>query len=151
MIDLQQCKIVPLIAPTQAGVTAGTTSAGTVDAKGWDYCTVVAQVQQTTTTNQTNAVNVSDSDDNTTFVTVAAAQSVTAGAGAGIIRWDIDLRGKKRYVKLTNIQGTVLNGTGAVSGLAILSRGKEQPGSTSDLVGDAVGATNQPETSVIVD
>lgn len=140
-------KLVDLIAPV--ATTAGLATSGSVDTIGFDEVTISVQVKQTTTTGGSTSVEFSHSDDNTTFVTVAAAQSVTAGTNSGLVVCHIPKGyNKKRYVKATATQATVTNTTGTLAAQAILNSPEKAPESTSGMVGGAVGVT--PVPSVVV-
>ena len=148
-MELQSVKVVPLITPDET--TAAQASAGSLDRAGYEEMIIVVNVKQTTTTSGTTVLSVGDSDDNTTFVTICADKTVTAGTNAGCVVYAIDLRGKGRYIQVTSTQNTTTNTTGAVSAVAILGRVGIQPRSTSDMVGGTVGVTPLPAEVAIVE
>jgi hypothetical protein len=139
MIEAQNVKRVLAIAPK--AVTAGESVTGKVDCKGYDYATIEVLLDPTTTTNGTSVITFKDSDDNTTFVTIAANQTVTAGTNDGVVVCHVDMRGKGRYLEVGVTQNTTTNTTGVVAAMMNLSKPHESPQSTVTTIGGVVGAT----------
>ena len=86
------------------GVAAATTArTASLDTLGADYATIRINVGVRPTTNVAAvSVSMSESDDNTTFVTFNSSftRSIDNSAAA-IVTNHIDLEGRKRYLKLT--------------------------------------------------
>jgi len=150
MIQGQKAKTVLLIAPK--AVTAAEEVTGSVDTAGADYAELIVAVTPTTTTSGTTVVAFADSDDNTTFVTIVANQTVTAGSSGarGLVICQVELRGKKRYLRVTATQNTTTNTTGALGAIARLSNLSQGPASTSDMIGVTVGGAAIPKVVVQV-
>ena len=120
-----------------ASFTNGATASGNVDTRGFDYVEIdlimatadvvsnipsVLKLSEADVTDVTSFANISGAVGGTDF-TIAASTSVANG-----YKFCVDLRGRKRYIKLsvsprtTQISGAVAN----------LGRGEEQPiGTTS--------------------
>ena len=150
MIKSQDQVIVPLF---QKAVTTGEAVSGSVNCDGYDDVTIVVSVVPTTTTNGVSTLGFADSDDNTTFVTVVANQSVVANTNAAtaavVCRIPPGVN-RDKYVKATLTQGTVTNCTGNVSGIAILSRPGQSPQTTSDIVAGIVGTDSDTLVKAVV-
>ena len=96
-----------------SGTTTGaTTLAGTVDTKGFGYARIVCLVNNTASLSTVVTNNsLEESDDNSTFSAVSAAApgtgwtpgTVTASSVTTLAKlaYNVDLRGRKRYLKVT--------------------------------------------------
>ena len=147
MQENQNAVLIPLI---NAAVTAAETVSGSCDTRGYDEVRLVVSIVPSTTTNGSSVISFGDSDDNTTFVTVVATQSVTTSTNHGLVICDIPAGvARDRYVNVSVLQGSTTNATGHIAAMAILSRCAESPQSTSDMVQGAVGLTVFPDTVVI--
>ena len=124
-------------------VTNGATVSGNVDTKGYDWLVVdVVTSTSNDTTNNPATLKLSESDDTvaTNFSDIGTFKgddtsdgftipnAVTSGAWG--VQMRVDLRGRKRYIKLSVSPVT----TQVISGVASLGRGDEAPVSAS---GDA--------------
>jgi hypothetical protein len=99
-------KSVIVISPTST--TNGATTTGSFDTRGFDY--VVIDVCSTTSNNATNNFSVltlSEGDTTSSYAAVSTgdtdftiANTATA-ADAVVAQWRVDLRGRKRYLKVT--------------------------------------------------
>lgn len=97
-----------LISP--AGVTHGNTATANLDTKGYSYATIRVALSNIVTTGVASADGVtvrlaeSDVTHATSFATVVADRS---GIKFGReIRYDVDLKGRKRYLRTSVIPGT---------------------------------------------
>ena len=90
-----------------AGVTTLTAS---VDTKGFGYARILCLVNTTAALHTTVSNNaLEESDDNTTFVAVSAAapgtgwtvSTVSSVTTLSKLSYNVDLRGRKRYLKVT--------------------------------------------------
>lgn len=129
----QQTKAVIVLAPTST--TNGATSTGSVDTLGYDRLSI--DVFQTTSNNTTNNLSVcklseSDTTDATNFSDITAF----VGDGVGgftvpvadtsnnqLYKFNLDLRGRKRYIKFTASPVT----TQTIAAIANLSKAEEAP------------------------
>lgn len=128
-----------VVAINQASTTNGATASGNIDTLGFDF--VMVDTLMTTSNNVTNnpsVLKLSESDDTvvTNFTDIAAL--VGDGAGGFTIpnaytqddwvhRFEVDLRGRKRYLKLSVTPVT----TQSITGLAHLMRGQAAPDSAA--------------------
>lgn len=101
MNELQNQQTCPLLAP-QAMTNSATTTAR-VDTKGADYAVVTVHFAAEANTNaDAPTVSLTESDDTvaTNFATVTANISPDLTA-ARTLRYDVDLKSRKRYLKLS--------------------------------------------------
>lgn len=131
MQQLQAQKQTVLLVP-QTETSAQTVTAN-LDCKGHKSVdiTVIIGTQVNTNAVQPN-VKLSESDDTvvTNFADVSGL-STTALSASGSVRFNVDLRKRKRYLKLTVNTGTATNDDIKVAALAILDRSEELPESTA--------------------
>ncbi len=101
MIHAQDTKVVSLITP-QSVTTSGTVSA-TVDCSGFSYAEVVLHLATQTASNVDTTMTVTESD-GTTYVTNTDLTMTTAApdtSSAQIYKWFLDLRKRKKNLKIT--------------------------------------------------
>ena len=132
---LPQNKAAVAILPVS--VTNGATATGpAIDTMGYDFATVdivasvadvvsntlsVLRLQEADVTNATSFANVSGGIGGTDFT--IATNAYTSTAGQNIWKFNVDLRGRKRYLRvLASPQTTMI-----VGGVANMSRGEESP------------------------
>ena len=100
-----------VLAPITAATTARTAA---IDTQGADYATVVVHVGAEANTNSTNvALNLRESDTNaaTAFATFNSSYSVTADNTAATVQvFNVDLKGRKRYLQIVVTPDTTTNG-----------------------------------------
>jgi hypothetical protein len=109
--------------------TAGATASGTVDTRGFSFCTIDVLGSATGDTTAPTVLKVEQSHDLTTY----ASCSLTGGtdftipigntSGSVIAKFNMDLRGKRRYLKVTFSPGT----TTIVGAVANLFKGGNNP------------------------
>jgi len=101
-----------VLAPIAAATTARTAA---IDCQGADYASIVFHIGAELNTNSTNVLlNLKESDTNaaTAFVTFNADFSVTADNTAATVQvFDVDLKGRKRYLQVNVTPDTTTNGT----------------------------------------
>jgi len=121
-------------------VTNGDTVTAALDTMGFDFVTI--DVISTTSNNATNnpsVLKLSESDDATTYSDVTAAVGDGTGgftvpnwhtntATAKTLKFNVDLRHRKRYLKLTITPIT----TQSFTAIANLTRGEISPVNTTD-------------------
>lgn len=137
MNPLQNIKFVNLTPPAAIIDNASATVAE-LDTKGWDYAQIVMLLGATDIA--MTALTVTESDTtgsghaNVTGLIVGTSTEIDGGtsvlpistADNGIVCFDIDLRGRKRFLDMTVTAGDGSAGT-YLAIFAILSRGKEAP------------------------
>jgi hypothetical protein len=137
MNQLQNTKVVNITPPAAIVDNAAFTTLE-LDTKGWDYCQIFAFIGATDIALTVLQVTESDAAGSGhaaitgtvvgTAANIDGATSALPGAGDDnkFVVFDIDLRGRKRYLDLN-----VTIGDGSVGGFvaawAMLSRGKEAP------------------------
>ena len=139
MISLQRTKVVPLIRPGAIVDDASWTSQ-VVDTLGYDYA--VAMFQFGAMDIEMAALYMQESDNNSTWTNIAGTIFGTSATIAGttsalpintddnlVEAVEIDLRGKKRYIKAVATGGNGTSGT-YMNAIVILSRA-EQVGTTA--------------------
>jgi len=131
----QATKIVQLIKAQT--ITDGATATANLDMKGYDYATIVVNCGDEETTDATlPVVSLLESDDTqvTNFATVVANASPDLLTARNVVR-HVDMRGRKRYLRLSVTAGTGTGSNMQFAAVAIQSRAEQQPASTSDMVG----------------
>lgn len=145
MIHAQNHKVVAEVPAAAIGATA--TATLTIDTLGYDHASVTVLRASNASTVFANAVKVEESDDNSSY------SNVTALVGGGVggfsipavsntnatsaLKFDIDARAKKRYLKVSYTPGVSAN----VAIVGRLGRGEESPVTVSDagVIGRVVG------------
>ncbi len=124
MIQAQNSKFVSVLTP--ATITAAGTNSGTIDSLGWDYAAVYLHCA-TQTAGNTHTLVLDEGDTTSAFTTNAdlTITTVTPATNATqVYGWMIDLRKRKRYLRLTvTVPGTAQ----IVEACALLSRGEQAP------------------------
>lgn len=118
--SLQAATYSVMLSPIAAATTARTAA---LDTKGADYATILVNVGIELNTNSTNVVlGISEGDDTNTFVTFNSDfNSITVDNTAGLVAVrHIDLKGRKRYLKVTVTPDTTTNGPVITSANGIL-------------------------------
>jgi len=115
-----------LLAPVTAATTARTAN---LDTAGADYATIEVILGAEANTNSTNVVlALSESDDTvaTNFATFNSVFARTVDNTAGVVAVNhVDLKGRKRYLRLTVTPDTTTNGaviSGAIAALSLERR-----------------------------
>jgi len=122
-----------------SGSTAGVTVlTGSIDTKGFSYLSIGVLANSTAAVHTTVANNaLEESDDNSTFSAISAAASgtgftpttVTVASSGPKIIYNVDLRGRKRYLKVT--VGLAATAT-SVGIFGTLSRASDAPVSATE-------------------
>ncbi|HZK81277.1 MAG TPA: hypothetical protein VFC46_09430 [Humisphaera sp.] len=130
MIYATQSKTIN-VAPPGALVNGGSVSCTAIDRKGFDYASV--RVALGSTDAALTALKLQESDDNSSYsdvpgldFSVSPATLPTSGAGNSVYSFDVDLRGRKRYLKPVITVGSGTNGA-YVTVQADLSRAEQTP------------------------
>ncbi len=126
MIHGQMIKFVSILSP--ASISAAGTGSGTVDCLGFDYANIYFHAA-TQTAGNTHTIVLDEGDTTSGFTTNADMTIVTvtpATNATQVYGWMLDLRKRKRYLRLT----VTVPGTAQISeACAILGRA-EQPSTT---------------------
>ena len=118
-------------------LTNSATASANVDTNGADYATIVVNISSEVNTNAVGpTISLLESDDTTVTNFATITPNITGDAiAAKPIVYGIDLRGRKRYLRLTISTGTATNDNHAgVSADLILSRLKNAPAGTVGVV-----------------
>jgi len=129
-----------VICIAQSSTTNAATATGNIDTLGFDFCTLdVIMATSNDTTNNPTVFKLQESDD----TTVTNFADITAFVGDGTGGWtipaavtsgnwgakfNVDLRGRKRYLRLSISPLT----TQVITAIANLYRGDEAPVNTTD-------------------
>lgn len=143
MIAAQQTKLVS-VTPPAAIVDNASLTTGEIDTAGWDYLQIVVYLGATDVAMSALAATESDSSGsghaNVTGLVYGTSTDIDGSTSAlptatdddSFFVFDIDLRGRKRYIDLTATVGNGTSGTYAAV-FGILSRAKSgTPDSVSD-------------------
>lgn len=143
MIAAQQTKLVS-VTPPAAIVDNASLTTGEIDTAGWDYLQIVVYLGATDVAMSALAATESDSSGsghaNVTGLVYGTSTDIDGSTSAlptatdddSFFVFDIDLRGRKRYIDLTATVGNGTSGTYAAV-IGILSRAKSgTPDSVSD-------------------
>ncbi len=128
-----------LLAPDRAAATA--TRAATVDTRGFAYASIRVNLSSGANTNAVAAaLDLQESDDTvvTNFATITA-QTSKAVTAANSHTFHVDMRGRKRYLRLLLTPATATTDLISVGAVANLSRAGEWPSSTTEM--NSQGAT----------
>jgi|TARA_Y100000310_G_C20655890_1_gene801945 hypothetical protein len=138
VIHAQEMVDTVLLAPQ--GITDGATVTVNYDTRGAKYATIRLNFASEETTHATDStVSVLESDDTvvTNFATIVADQATDLVA-AKELRYEIDLKGRKRYLRLSVSAGTTTGGNITVGSIGSLSRNDIAPVSTTAMGDDTV-------------
>jgi len=123
MKDLQSAVYSVLLSPIAAATTERTAN---LDCQGADYATIVCQIGVEVNTNSTNvAVALLESDDTTAsnFATFnSATQQTIDNTAATNYVMHVDLKGRKRYLRVKVTPDTTTNGAVLTSVTGILDK-----------------------------
>ncbi len=130
------------LAISPASVTNGATSAVNIDTLGADYATIRVALSNIATTGTASADGVTvkltecDNTNTSAFVAISTIADRTAIKFGREIRYEVNTKYRKRYLRLSVIPGTsgVTNEPVTVAAFATLSRVDQSPASTSTMV-----------------
>ena len=132
-------------------IATSVTDAGTAATATWD-CDRGAYLQifvviRTEATNTTVTVSLLEDDTTTVsnFATVTADLNPTVDSSNVLVRYEVDLRGRQRYLRLTATSGTASNNDMTVHAVGVIYNAFEGPGNTTEMM---VGGTS--DSCVIV-
>lgn len=111
-----------------SGVTNGESATGNIDTKGYDWMTLdVMMTTSNDATNNPSVLKLSESDDTvvTNFADISGAVGDTDftipaadTSNDDIYKFNVDLRGRKRYIKLS-VTPTTTQGVHAIANLGL--------------------------------
>lgn len=142
MIHMQNVKIDRVIKP--ASHASNATASGSIDTKGYSYLTLHWVMDSATATTKPTKMAVSEGDMTSSFASVAAftgtTNTVTSTSAGWLIpaastsatqsvKMDIDLRKRKRYLKVEWTPGTPTRPSAVIG---YLSRASDAPDTTTD-------------------
>jgi len=141
MIQAQTFKRTLMVTPR--AMTNSATVTANLDCIGADYATIVVALKSEINTNAVGpTISLLASDDTTVtnFATVVADRTAEAFVNGKQIVYQIDRRSStsgrnKRYLRISVTTATATNDDITVGVIGELSRLKEMPGSTSEMVG----------------
>ena len=116
-------------------VTNNATATANLDTNGADYATIIVNISSEANTNAVGpTISLLESDDTTAsnFATVTADITGDAVAAKPIV-YGVDLRGRKRYLRISVSSATATNDNFTASAEAILTRLKQGPAGTTSL------------------
>lgn len=116
-------------------VTNNATVTANLDCNGADYATIVVNISSEANTNAVGpTISLLESDDTTAsnFATVTADITGDAVSAKPIV-YGVDLRGRKRYLRLSISSATATNDNFTASAEAILSRLSQAPAGTTSV------------------
>ena len=119
---LQSALYSSLLAPSSSAATTARTA--NLDTQGANYASIAIALGAELNTNSTNVVvQLSESDTTvvTTFATFNASYNQTVdNTAATVTAYHVDLKGRKRYLRLTLTPDTTTNGPVVSSAIGIL-------------------------------
>lgn len=129
-----------LLAPAASATTARTAN---LDTLGANYASVIVSLSAEVNTNSTNvAIQLSESDTTvaTTFATFNSSFNQTLDNTAAIVHAaHVDLKGRKRYLRLTLTPDTTTNGAVLSSAVGVLDPGLRNSSNASNSTGGVAG------------
>ena len=134
MLNERNVTVTQLIASRT--LTNNATATANLDTNGADYATILVNISSEVNTNAVGpTISLLESDDTTVsnFATVTA--DITGDAvAAKPIAYGVDLRGRKRYLRLSVTTPTATNDHLVIAAEAVLSRVKRGPAGTTGVV-----------------
>jgi len=130
------------IAFAPQALTHGATASAALDTIGADYASIRITLASEANTNATGpTISLLQSDDTvvTNHATITADRAAEDITAAKVLTYHVDLRGKKRYLRLTVTPPSGSTNNNITAGaLSTLSRQVEAPGATTDMADAAV-------------
>lgn len=117
--------------------TSATTTTANLDCKGADWATIRINFKAELNTNAVGpTISLLESDDTvvTNFATIVANRTNEDLTAAREVRYDVDLRYRKRYLRLSVTAPTATNDDITFGAIATLSRKEQTPSAHADLV-----------------
>jgi hypothetical protein len=121
-----------------ASQSAAATRSATLDCLGADYATISIPMNIEVNTNAIGpTIVLSEGDTTSSFATWSSSCTLTAHGleTAHQVRFDVDMRARKRYLKLLITAETTTNDHVTAAAVSMLSRRAEVPAGTAGLIG----------------
>ncbi len=141
MVEALSGRDVLMIAP--ASLSNGATNTANLDTKDADWVTIRIGFAARLNTNAVGpTISLLESDDTTpsNFATIVANRTAEDTSAAKELRYDVDTRRRKRYLRLSISSATATNDTNVISAIATLTRLTNTPSNTAALVEAAPAA-----------
>lgn len=119
-----------------AAMTNSATSTANLDTRGADWATIRILFRAELNTNAVGpTLSLLESDDTvvTNFATITANRTNEDLTSARAVRYEVDTRNRKRYLRLSVSTTTATNDDVAVAAIATLSRKEKTPEAHSEL------------------
>lgn len=139
MINSQKATLSLLLA--SASQTNSATRTANLDCMGSDYATIIMNLASELNTNAVGpTISLLESDDTvaTNFATIIANRTDEDLVAAKVMRWEIDTKARKRYLRLSVTTPTATNDNVTMGAVALLSRKEMSPTNTAELATVAV-------------
>jgi len=139
MIESQRA-IDEVVIDNQAMTSSATVTAN-LDTSGSSYVTIRILLSKELNTNGVGpTISLLGSDDTvvTNFATIVADKAAVTLVAAKEVRYEIDMRGKKRYLRLSISTGTATNDNISVGAVASKTMNHEDPNTTTEMGDDVV-------------
>ncbi len=143
-MTIEAAKGIDTILLSPQTITDQATLSARLDTNGAAWATIRINLGVEESTNATDAsISLLHSDDTivSNFATLRADVSSDYET-AHIVRYEVDLRGRKRWLRLVYTHGTETGGNGSVSAIATLSRNRVAPATTEALTAEDSGGTD---------
>ena len=149
MIPIQSSKVEVLLAPATVTIATNASSYGYLDTLGWDQAKIIVlTAKEATTSACAKLLKITEGTNSTAASAIVAltggtATSASVGfvipvfkgtAEGGAVVFDIDLTKRARYLRIQCNPGTA----STFGAIAILTRGKQEPGSDDGSVKEQV-------------
>lgn len=120
--------------------TSAATNTANLDTKGASYATIRVAFKSELNTNAVGPTLVLSHSDDTVVTNFATLSTVSAVdlTGASDVHFGVDLRGKKRYLRLAVTTATATNDDVTVSAIATLSDLENSPNGTTSVASNVV-------------
>lgn len=118
-------------------MTNSATQTANLDCMGADWATILLSFAVELNTNGVGpTISLLESDDTvaTNFATIVANRTAEDLASRKLLKYEVDLRNRKRYLRLSVTTATATNDNVTFSAIGTLSKLENSPNSTSDMV-----------------
>jgi hypothetical protein len=124
------------------GITDAATATARWDTRGGDHATIriAFAIEEGTDATDLTIVSLLESDDTivTNFATITANITVGSLAATKEVRYEVDLKGRKRWLRLTVSSGTASDNNISFAAIGTLTRNAIEPASTTAMGDDIV-------------
>jgi len=139
MIEARAGKDTVMVAPV--AMTNTQTVTANLDCKGAGHATIrilLAAELNTNAVGPTISLLSADVTNASSFATVVANRTTEDLTAAKEVRYEVDLRKRKRYLRLSVTTATATNDNVTLAAIATLTRNAADPASTTDMGDDVV-------------